>query len=213
MELPRDWLVTSGRRTSRDPSRAVVSVVRGIRSSAAASDVSRANRAPGYCSTRARTSARTPSSRGAPSAQSSATMLAVVSTTSTMSVSVASVWVEPPGSPGRSSITAQASTITSRRAQRERCPARARRSVTTSPPARGARTSIQTAAAATPAHSSTMSRTGRTGWKITGAPSTRGRRNRARGPRGRRSRGSGCRSRPPGPRHAAQWPPASAPRR
>ena len=211
MELPRDWLVTSGRSTSSELMSAVVSVVSGMRSWAAASEVMRAKRAPGYSSTSARTSSRMPSSRGSPSPQSSATMLAVVSTTSTMSVSVARVWVAPPGMPGRSSIAKQASTSSRRRAHRPRCPASARRSVIGTPADFGGRTSAQAATTATGAHSSAIRRGLSTGWKITVAPSTAPRRDRAGRSRAARSTGSGCRSRRPAPRRAARSPPAPAP--
>lgn len=211
IELPRDWLVTSGRSTPSEPRSAVVSVVSGILSSAAASEVMRAKRAPGYSSTRARTSARMPSSRGSPSSQSSATMLAVVSTTSTMSVSVARVWVAPPGMPGRMSIAKQASTRSSRMAHRARCPASARRSVTGTPADFGGRTSTQTAATATGAHSRATSSGLSTGWRITVAPSTAPRRSRAGRSRAARSTGSGCRSRPPAPPRATRSPPVPAP--
>lgn len=50
-----------------------------------------------------------------------------------------------------------------------------------------------------------------TGWKITVAPSTAPRRDRAGRSRAARSTGSGCRSRPPAPRRAARSPPAPAP--
>ena len=208
---PRDWLVTSGCSTSSDPINAVVSVVSGTRSCAAASEVISANRAPGYSSTSARTSSRMPSSRGSPSPQSSATMLAVVSTTSTTSVSVASVCVAPPGMPGRSSSMAHASTSTSRIAHSVRCATRARGSVIGPAVDCGGRTSTQTARAATGTHSSAISTGLRTGWKITVAPSRPPRRTPAGTQRAARSTGSGCPSTPPAPRRAARSPPASAP--
>ena len=158
IELPRDWLVTSGRSTSSDETSAVVSVVSGMRRSAEASKVIRAKRAPGYSSTMACTSARTPSRRGSSPFQSSATMLAVVSTTSTMSVSVARVSVAPPGIPGRRNMTKHASSMTSRMAPRA-----------LSRPL--ALTSAITARAATGAQRSARRKTLSTGWKITVSPS------------------------------------------
>ena len=171
IELPRDCEVTSGRRISSDDMRAVASVVSGSRCSAVASNVISAKRAPGYSSTIDWTSARTPSRRGRSPSQSSATMLAVVSSTMTMSVSVARVSDVPPGMPGRSSIRKQARSMT-RRSAHQPAPAPVEGAADDVEPApatdaRAPRTSIHTASAHAGANSSTSRNTLSTGWKIT----------------------------------------------